>query len=89
MPVIEWGSCTNCGRSCAGPHGSFCSDICRVEYNKKQQLGNAEPAKPSYPTRGGSGKTPPPKKGGKCSIVLLPPAIGIAYGLVRLAKALR
>lgn len=90
MPVIEWGSCLNCGRSCAGPHGSFCSDVCREVYRNKQ---NPTPAKPDdFPTgkvpRGGGGM-PPPKKGGKCSIVLgggLAGLGGVVYALVKILR---
>lgn len=94
MPVIEWGSCTNCGRSCAGPHGSFCSDVCRVEYNKKQQAAKGH-AKPATPTDQPTHQVPRGSDDGcrKKFALLAGTGIGlsygVAYGLFRLARLVR
>lgn len=96
MPVIEWGSCANCGRSCAGPHGSFCSDVCESVYTAKKATGKKpKPATPTdQPTHQVPKKVPKTSSGCRKKFALLAGttgavAAGAVFALVKAAKALR
>lgn len=93
MPVIEWGSCLNCGRSCAGPHGSFCSDVCANVWQAKKNTG--QKPQPATPNDNPTHQVPKASKGGcRKNFALLAGTTGalggaVVFGLVRLARSLR
>lgn len=91
MPVIEWNSCTNCGRSCAGPPGSFCSDVCEQVYTAKKATG--QKPTPATPTDQPTHQVPKPSSGGcRKKFALLAGTTGalgsaVVFGLVCLARS--